>query len=228
MFDSRIDPIQAHDPKDIVPSISIYTDQDSGFGLSQNNGGPPFRRIITLNIWLTMGMQGENPDVETIVFPATDAQLEAKLDLFEHQVRHQFFWAIGNPWAVLMRKFFTRCTEWRSDRTASSDNIRLAARQITAIVEIKDDYEPEVLTAAPDIATLPPNVQALLDAVEAAGEPRGDVINMIGMLQTCGVPTSIVVPPLTGVTLHERHDWENPPDNLSVPDSPIAEIDLNP
>lgn len=206
VFDSRIDPITGAQADELVPTISIYTDDDTGDDLSSNNGGPPFRRMVNLTMWLTLGMIGEDSTAEnpTIAFPQTDAQLEASLDLFEHQTRFAFA-NFGNQWTKLLLGFWTRMTMWKSDRLAAEANVRLAARQITATIEIKDDDWPQITTNPNEAAPLPENVQALLDAVSNAGPPRGDVAGIIEMMRDAKIPTTITVDKLKRVWMAHTH-----------------------
>jgi len=178
VFDARIDPLPGTDPKDLIPSISVYTDDDVGEPLSTNNGGPPFRRFVTLTLWLTLGQLGEYDEATGeagIVLPVTDAQTEGLLDLFEYQVRFAFA-RFDNQWSRLMRGFYTRCTTWKSNRTATAQNVRLAARQLTATIELKDDDVIPLVQVAPvgplpeppvpEDEPLPDCIQELLETVQ--------------------------------------------------------------
>ncbi|MBM4299448.1 MAG: hypothetical protein FJ143_17050, partial [Deltaproteobacteria bacterium] len=206
VFDSRIDPITGAEKSELVPTISVYTDADTGDDLSSNNGGPPFRRVINLNLWLTLGMVGEDTELgePTIIFPQTDTELEASLDLFEHQTRFAFM-NFQNQWTRLLLGFWTRMTAWKSDRLAAEANVRLAARQITATIEIKDDDWPEVASATPAVMPLPAHVQALLNAVESAGPPRGSVASTIELMRGAQIPHTIVADQLRRIRLRHSH-----------------------
>ena len=222
VFDSRIDPIQGAEKDDLIPTISIYTDMDNGDGLSENNGGPPFRRTVDLTIWLTLGLVGEDTELgeQTLVLPQTDSQLEAMLDLFEYQVR--FCLAnYQNTWSRLYIGMQLRTTGWKSDRMASEANVRLAARQIVATIELDDDLLPQMTTEATEPA-LPENVQAIVDAVEAAGEARGGVEDTIALMQSAAIPTTLTFDKLQTIWLNETHaDTE---DGAITP-APIANTD---
>ena len=223
VFDSRLDPIQGADKTDIIPSITIYTDEDSGDGLSENNGGPPFRRKVSMSLWLTLGMIGEDNDVgeQQIMLPQTDLQLEAMLDLFEYQVRFALA-DYKNTWSRLYLGMQLRTLGWSSDRMASEGNVRLAARQITATIEIDDDLVPLAALETPDPLPLPDNVQAILDAVtDAGGTPLGDVAATIALMQSATIPTTLTFDKLKTIWLKETH-----PDTADGPITPMPTASL--
>ena len=226
VFDSRIDPIQGS-PTDLVPTVSVYTDDDQGDGLSDNNGGPPFRRFMDLSFWLTLGMIGENTEAgdPTIVYPQTDAQLEGTLDLFEHQVRFALA-DYTNPWTKLFLGSILRITRWNSMRLASEVNVRLAARSITATIELKDDDWPDFTTGELTNMPLPANVDALLTAVQQAGAPRGDVAGLIGQLRDASIPHTVVLDKLRRIHFEHVHADQ---DGKEISPRPVGQTDdLNP
>lgn len=227
VFDSRIDPIQGADKTDLIPTIAVYTDDDIGDALSMNNGGPPFRRNINLVMWLTLGQIGEDTDLgeQTIIFPQTDSQLEATLDLFEHQTRFALA-NFQNPWARIFLLQWQHMTNWRSERMVTEANVRLAARQLTATIEIHDDELPDVTTGEIAEQPLPENIQTMLNGVQQAGAPRGDVAYMIGMLKDATIPTLVKADALRSVKLMHTHPNDTVTGKAITP-SPIATADLN-
>ena len=226
VFDSLIDPIQGAKKDDLIPSITVYTDDDVGNPLSENNGGPPFRREVTMSMWLTIGQMGEDDDVgdQTLVLPQTDAQLEAMLDLFEYQVRFCFA-NYQNKWSRLMTGLFTRVNSWKSDRLATEANVRLAARNITAIVELCDDDVPDAILSGETGAPLPEGVQRVVDAVAAEEDPpRGGIHQTIELMQSATVPTTLTFERLRTIWLRDTHPRDEVADK-AVSDKPIAPTD---
>jgi hypothetical protein len=202
VFDSRLDPIEGKNKTELVPTIVVYTDDDSGASLSNNNGGPPFRRNVHLVLELMIGMMGEDGDAPVMGLPATDAELEAMLDLFETQARFALT-DISNRWATLLGEILIRTKEWSSQRWVTAEgSVRLAARQITAQVEIRDDDMPAGLyTAQP--AALPGHLQALLDAAETADAP-GHIQSVIAAIGQAGVPASAALDALKSIHFFEK------------------------
>ena len=204
VFDSRIDPLQGQKGRDAVPTIIVYTDDDTGEELSSNNGGPPFRRYVNLVIEMMIGTVTAHDGGEIYeLFPA-DAENEALLDVFEHQVRFALA-DFTNPWTeLLLTDFMIRVLDWDSKRMMTEDgNLRWSARQVTARIEIRDDDLPEVVAVAPDEPSLPKNIQKLLDAVEAdLGEddqPKGYVKPLLDTLKASGVPSTVTLPMLKSI-----------------------------
>lgn len=207
VFDSRIDPVQGALKKDdLIPSIAVYTDADSGMPLSENNGGPPFRREVDLTLWLSIGQLGEDSTAENQILelPDTDARLEAALDQFEFQARFALS-NYQNKWGRLFLQQWSRMTGWRSDRLVTEGNVRLAARQMTATMEIRDDDLPEITTDPNAEPELPENIEAILKAVQASGEPRGDVAGIIEMMRSSNIPSLITADKLQTIWMGATH-----------------------
>lgn len=202
VYDARLDPILGVDSKELIPIAVVYTDDDNGSPLSENNGGPPFRRTVNLIIEISMGMIGEDDDGVTFDLPLTEPELDAQLDLFEFQIRFALANTL-NPWTALWWGTAVRILGWSSQRFVTSEgNARLAARQITAQVEIKDDCLPEIAVMGPLQSTLPANIQALLDAVVAAGSPSY-VQPLVETLTLAGTPSGVLVEPLKTIAMTE-------------------------
>lgn len=132
VYDTRFDPQQIIDTTEVMPILSVCTDDDHGSSLSANNGGPPFEQTVTLAIDISIGMVGTIDDQPQFnLMPQTEPELEAMLDLFEHQVKRTFIDPL-NPWSAEFNKAVRRMTDWTSSRYVERDtNIRLAARRMT-------------------------------------------------------------------------------------------------
>ena len=207
VYDSKLDPIEGHDPEDLVPIIVVYTDDDNGSALSENNGGPQYRRSVQLMIELSIGIIKQSDTGQTVSLPETEPELEAMLDLFEHQVRFALA-DLTSRWTILWHDMAKRTRSWSSQRHASSEgSVRWAARQITAQVEIEDDCTPEIATATPDPAPIPQHIVALLAAVDADrdedGNPKGHVKPLIDLLKQAGVPHTLTLDALKSIHMVE-------------------------
>lgn len=144
VYDSRIGEfapeVFADDAK---PTIIVLTDEDEGEALSRQNGGPPFKRIVTLTFEFAM-VQGIDVPVEdggpafVPGYPATDAEHEASLDLLEFQIVRRLAYDL-NPMCAMFRSF-TR--PWKQDchrQVADEQGVKIAARILNWEVEVTDD-----------------------------------------------------------------------------------------
>lgn len=144
VYDSRIDDFSPETyPSDALPTIIVYTDQDEGEGLSLQNGGPPFKRLISLVMEFAM-VQGfdvprEDGGTEFVPgYPATDAEHEASLDFLEFQITRQLAYAL-DPLPTMWRSF-TRVRKYDCHRNVLDDTgVKIAARILTWQVEVNDD-----------------------------------------------------------------------------------------
>lgn len=144
VYDSRIEDFQPETfAADALPSIIILTDEDEGDALSDQNGGPPFRRHINLVIEFAM-VQGfdipvGNGGSEFVPgYPATDAEHEASLDLLEFQIKRRLSDDL-DPMSALWRSF-TRV--WKFDchrQVVDETGVKIAARILTWECEVSDD-----------------------------------------------------------------------------------------
>lgn len=193
VYDSRLDPVQFQNKSRPLPTLIVYTDTDASDPLSENNGGPPWRRHVNLVLELMVGMiEGSEPEGFTYGLPATDAELESLLDLFEHQVRYAVT-DPGNAWSrLLQRAFLIRIVDWSSERMATAEGgVRLSGRQVTVRVEIPDDALPQVLFTGEEVPELPECIQELIDALE--GSPNDHTTQVLTMLQAAGVPVGLTL-----------------------------------
>lgn len=233
VFDSRIDPIEGLGKGDLAPLAVVYTEEDDGEQLSENNGGPPFRHMVKLCIELVIGMGGEaneNGDVP-VVQVQTEPELEAMLDLFEHQVERIFRHPV-TPWASrLYDALLVRVESWKSTRYVEREGqARVAARQISAIVMLPQPPEPEIVTTAPEEpqpipAPLGPLLQAIVDA---DGPYAPSAAALSDLLTAHGGFTPLVLPELLRVRLFEAAQAEK--NETDVPRGPrpdgVAQVNL--
>lgn len=214
VFDSRLDPLQITDVKsdDVLPVITVCTDDDRGRSLSDNNGGPPFEHTVSLCIDLSLGMIGELPDGEGLAFqamPQAEPELEAMLDLFEFQVMR----ALADPslpWSVLFQGAIIRLGDWSSVRYVESDsNIRLSSRRITVPVTLPTFDLVEMATEPPSPATVPPPLGPLLAAIAASSSPyAASAEGLAQLLVEAGASRPMSLPQLLRVRFIEAEQAE--------------------
>lgn len=184
VFDSRQDPVAGVNPGDLIPMLVLYTDDDKGSSISNNNGGPPFERTVNLTIELSLGMVGEASEEGAplpIQMAQTEPELDAMLDQFEAQVE-RVFRLPTTTWGRELSKVARRITSWQSMRYIEREaHVRLAARQIVCSVMLPLEDDAEVLmTAGPSNTSptvtpaLPAPLGPLLTAIIAADGPYAD------------------------------------------------------
>ena len=118
VYDSRLESIQYDEGNSELPLIAVYTDDDDAEPVYPQEIGGPSNRTVVLRIEFVIGSfqmvrtdrSGED-DVEYVV-PVIDAQMEAKLDMFEQQIK----WLLTGTGFTLM----TWCGLARPNGAASS------------------------------------------------------------------------------------------------------------
>lgn len=204
VYDSRMDPVQGAEKGELLPHIVIYTDEDQGRGLSNNNGGPPFGQTVDLVFDLTIGMYDERDGEGGVFRIETEPALEGVLDLLEEQVLEVF----RTPRTVWAQRLFAhhivRIDSWNSRRFVEREaQVRLAGRQIIAQVFLQPpDDAAIVTTAAP--AALPEPLAGLVDAIiDDDGPGRADAEYLRDLILSSGVPGAIVLPDLETIRIKE-------------------------
>lgn len=206
VFDSRQDPIDGLMPNQLVPMIILYTDDDQGESLSQNDGGPPFdvRTTLVLEISVSMFVVEEEGG-PGLVWPQSEPELDAHLDLFEAQIKGVFRDGLST-WGRQFQSVINRCERWSSTRFIEREaNIRYAARQLQLTVRLKDDEDQAaVISPATASPTIPAPLGPLLDAIIEAETPYSPTAEAIrDMLLGASGMTPIVLPALERVRFIE-------------------------
>ena len=144
IYDSRMSDFSPDAyPADALPSVIVLTDEDAGDALSDQNGGPPFNRMVNLVIEFAM-VQGfdvpvANGGTEFMPgYPATDAEHEASLDLLEFQIKRRLAYDLA-PICATWRSFVR---PWKYDchrQVLDEQGVKLAARVLTWECDISDD-----------------------------------------------------------------------------------------
>lgn len=226
VFDSRIDNVQIGAAGEMLPVITVCTDEESGKSLSTNNGGLPFEEEVTLSIDLAIGIASDGGD--ELMFAQTEAELELNLDMLEAQVKRLFVRRPG-VWGGHFNRIARRITSFRSDRFVQPDaNIRIAARQLTMSVLVPvDNTLADLVTTTPGgVAIVPPPLGPLLTEI-IDGVP-GYVASATAIqtaILSSGLGTPIVLPPVDVLRIIEdERDSQNRP-TTARPDG-VAEVEF--
>lgn len=223
VYDARIDAVQITNEDEVLALITVNTDDDNGTSLSENNGGPPFERAVTLSIDLHLGLPSGSSDLMHL---ATESDLERRLDLFEYQVERLLTERPG-VWGGFFDAIARRITSWSSIRYVEPDgNVRLAARllQMTVLLPLSDS-----MVAAPgdppQAASLPEPLGPLLDAIINSTSPfAADASQIRDDYLASGAGSRTLLQPLYRVRIFEADtDADGRPTSVRV--DGIAEAD---
>lgn len=217
VFDSRMDPRQITDLEEVMPMITVCTDDDAGDSLSDNNGGPPFgHNACQLVIEATIGVLGEDEEKNaTAVLPQSEPELEALLDLMERQIKQALINPL-NTWSGHLAGTHRGLTDWKSTKFIEQDsNVRLAARRMIVSARLPlEELFPALSGGIP--APLGPLLTAIIDS----GSPYAPAAQSLqGMLLTAGAGATLTLPPLLRVRLIEAEQAET---EAGVPAGPRA------
>ncbi len=189
VFDSRLDPLIFKEFQSHMPGIIVYTDDDEGALINRGSGGGPYQRLIDLRVELVIGsFDSEIIDKEEHIgfaVPTTDAEMEARLDLFEQQVKWALY-QLPRVYSVAFAQFVVRLESISSHATRDeSGNNKHASRRMHFKCVINDDCPPNVGALAPgdtppdlipfkaDLAKYPaPWIAPMLEAMYAAPSMR--------------------------------------------------------
>lgn len=195
VFDSRLDPFQFDVNAKEIPAIVVYTDDDSSQLQNRSAANGPFLRHVELRVEIAIGSFDEviEDGQKHIIYgyPSTDAELEAKLDIFEQQVK----WALLD-WPVrkattAFRRYVIRVESIQSHPDRSEDgNNKLAMRRLHFKCCIPDDCSPTFAFgpatpraphtySASDFDPLPPWLKDMLVATQHAPSMRA-VLDALG------------------------------------------------
>jgi hypothetical protein len=221
VYDTRLDPLNETQVEEIEPTIIIYTEVDEGELINSNAQLPSYKRTIDLVIEFGMTARVNNNEVGLpegqkaqdylLVYPETDSELEAALDLFEHQIRAALTtqWA----WSSLLHK---QVTKWHGDKSArfatTEGGVRLAMRRFVMPVMIKQNcYLPQGATATTGslLENASSNLAYVLSYIATNGGQANGVAQsasaliqmLIGHLSQTALPTA-PTPPLTGFNIN--------------------------
>lgn len=222
VYDSRITDFSPETfPDDAKPAVIIITDEDEGDGLSLQNGGPPFKRLINLVMEFAM-VQGFDMPVESggsefvAGYPTTDAEHEASLDLLEFQIVQRLAYDLHSSSALW--RSFTRV--WKHDchrQTLDDTGVKIAARILTWTVELTDDkvkvYKPADTPPTAGFDLLPEPLRTVAMALPAGTER--DLCTAIA----AQLAPPLTAEPLAGVDLviANTDDMDDEANDIQVP-----------
>jgi hypothetical protein len=198
--DGRVDDSRLADlapesvPEDGLPVIMVICDDDDGEAFSEQNGGPPFDRMIDLNLELSIASRVQYVDpnnpaasVYVVEAPDTDARLEASLDFLEFQSIREL--AIGvSPFAVKFRQL-ARIVHRACHRAATDDGVKIASRLLTLRCRVNDDA----------IEVLDVNAPAPV-GLDALPEPLRSVAKLLPLDSSGGVTCAALAAKLAQIT----------------------------
>jgi hypothetical protein len=205
IFDSRMDDLSPDLFKgDELPTAIVLSDKDEGTALSEQNGGPPFGRSMELSIEIGMTQrvrtvleEGADPE-DVILYPNTDARLEAALDTFEFQVMRRLQYA-DDPLCVMFRRFW-RIPKYDCHRQVFDETgTKVACRLLTLTCYGGDD---QVKTYNTGQDTLPTGYNVLPDPLKSVCElmPVGSSGKGICDITSAAL-IALTLPPLDGVDI---------------------------
>jgi hypothetical protein len=210
-------------PDDGLPVIMVICDDDDGEAWSEQNGGPPFDRMIDLNIEMSIASRVQYIDPTNLAnstyvveAPDTDARLEASIDLMEFQTIRELAYGLS-PFSIMFRKL-ARITHRACHRAATDDGVKIASRILTLKCRVNDDDIEIVSTAA-----------APSEGLDALPEPLRSVAKILpagstGLLTCTALAAKIVqltTGPLAGVDL-----TADARDHAPTPEPTDAQIEI--
>lgn len=195
VFDSRMSPEQPEDfTQDASAVVIVFSDGDEGDALSDQNGGPPFRRVIDLVFDIGMVCRENDPDeagAYIIGYPDTDARLEASIDVLQAQIIRQ----IANSTDPLALWFQNHVRIWKQESHRQVEDgvaVKLARRVLTLTCELADDEhenlgpgdaEPSGLARLPEPLR---TVAGLMPAGSSGGDACAAIAAQLGLLPADG------------------------------------------
>jgi hypothetical protein len=204
VFDSRADDVSLVKGEDNAPIIIVRTEEDSSPQILSN--GRIVGRSVDLNMQIGVFASAKDPNTGVLIegWPATDAALEAVLDLMEWQVQC----ALLGPtnWGVWWRNRWDPAS-WVSKPTFTDPNegrVRLAVRElVVAMQNVEPDFIPPTLKTTDPVyvPALPPKLQDVLDQIAEFGEGdlQTSVAQIAAKLNARTFPVAGVYPPLQHV-----------------------------
>lgn len=198
VYDSRISDFSPEAfTADAKPTIIILTDADEGEQLSQQNGGPPFSRMVDLVFEIGMVQTGQDDDGAFVPgYPSTDARHEASLDYLEFQIARCLGYdpaAIPTLWRSFSRPTKTSCHRQVMDEAG----VKIACRILTWTCNVSDD-QVEVYNDPNE--ALPTGLDALPDPLRTVAKALPAGSSGLEVCTTIATAiTSLTAPQLAGV-----------------------------
>jgi hypothetical protein len=192
VYDSRIG---AYDPETFVPnildiagSIGVYSEQDTGPALAQQNGGPPFVPVVELVLEIAMQVKFDGDDAYEVGLPATDDQLEMTIDVIETQAEIALFRSQAAA-SVAFRRLTKQVNDKTSIRfTDPASSTKLAVRYVTYHVEIEDPEIPIFDTSLTGLNRLPEPFKSVVLAWPSDSPEREKATALAALLTQTAMP----------------------------------------
>lgn len=166
VYDSDNTPLAEVLAGDTKPYIVVFTDDDLRPDVI---GRDVFGATRNLTLILEFGVAAAIDGAVQI--PATDAGMEATIDILETQAMAAMLEEPRNPWGELVRRMILRVVRMQSKRGGSAERgSRWAARQVTLVCDVISDPAPgEVMAeghAVRDFVTLAEGMSPMLPAAQ--------------------------------------------------------------
>lgn len=204
IYDSKIGDVSPESfVDDAKATVILLTDQDEGQALSDQNGGPPFRRMIDLVVEFGMTLAVKDEDGYSVGYPDTDARLESSLDLLEFQIIRRLSYDPGEM-PVLFRRI-ARIRKYDNHRQVLDDTgVKIACRILTLTCDVSDDqtqiYPGDHVPTGLDL--LPEPLRSVAAALPADSAGADVCQGLIASL------TPLTVQPLDGIDVEYDADPE--------------------
>ena len=192
VFDSRLSPEQPEDfSQDASAIVIVFSDGDEGDALSDQNGGPAFRRQIDLVFDIGMVCRENDPEeagAYIIGYPDTDARLEASIDVLQAQIIRQIAYST-NPLAIWFQNHVRIWKQESHRQVEDAASVKLARRVLTLTCELGDDeFEPNSGATGWDRIPEPlRTVASLMPEGSAGADTCAAIANQLGALASSGV-----------------------------------------
>ncbi len=202
VYDSRLDPLtlKQEEAKNI-PCVVVYTDDDEGTQINSGSGGTqgPFKRVVELRIEISIGSLDSTAEGEGVTYgvPVTDPELEARLDLFEQQVKWALMSLPNRAYTNAFANYVVRLESIMSFAARDEGgNNRFSSRRLHLKCVINDDCPPLSVALPPgatrsvpadlDLSKFPgnswlgqmiaalyntPSLKPVIDALAGTGNP---------------------------------------------------------
>ena len=212
VFDSMLDPAQLSQTRKDIPAIIVYTDEDDADLIAHVSGGGPYRRHATLRVEILIGTFTDSKDGRYFGLTSTDAELEARLDIFEQQVKWALLQLTHRPATMAFRKFVINIPNFSSKIFRDEEgSTRISRRVLTFKCQIYDDCPPAYglkaqcsgpLTSQ-NFGSFPDYMQEFLPAMQATPSMQaalnvlagtGDPVLVLPLLKRIGVKVDCIDP----------------------------------
>lgn len=177
VYDSRISEFDYREP---VPVITLTTEELSGEAWDEGNGGAPFNDAcnlvleVAMNIIVDQELADGIPPEPMIGAPATDAEMEAKLNLIAWAAENMLTLGRATPETpstpegqLLLKAVTRRCTKRTMSRFASDETgEKLAIQMLTFEVQLKGEERDNPLDPPTgEFATLPDPLRTVCESL---------------------------------------------------------------